>query len=109
MHLLFEGQVSGPLTVAQVRGYLLSSIMEAKMSLVLGPHVFQDSTGIQGFCILAESHTACHVTEDNYVYCDLFSCQAFNPNIILNCAEKHLGLKISTYHIIHRGLEYLED
>lgn len=111
MHLVFEGSVKGILELSHIHEYLLSSIIASGMTLVEGPRVYQEGEEIQGYCILAESHTSVHYIkrEWNYAWCDLFSCQPFKSNLVLEKAEAMLHMDIKNYCILQRGLEFLED
>jgi len=109
MHLVFEGPVKRILDVELIQDYLLKSIIASGMTLVEGPRVYQEREEIQGYCILAESHTSIHYFggQLNYSWCDLFSCRPFKPASVLEKAESMLCMEIKNYYVLQRGVEFL--
>jgi S-adenosylmethionine/arginine decarboxylase-like enzyme len=108
VHLIFEGPGQQKLTMKRVGEYLLESIVESGMTLVEGPEVYRIGRGLQGYCILAESHTSIHITKGGYIFGDLFSCTGFDEQKVLECARGMLSMKIHKHGILNRGLEFLD-
>ena len=109
MHLIFEGQIEGlTLYALDIGAYLMGSIRVAGMIWIAGPHIVEYDDGIQGYCILAESHTSIHINKYGYTFLDLFSCKAFNTRAVMDYAEDALALRIETWDTLYRGLEFLD-
>ena len=97
-----------PVSKAVVHRFLMESVISAKMTLILGPYVHDDGLdGVQGFCVLAESHASVHITKDGYLFGDVFSCKEFGHHKILELARLRFGIDITNYQILNRGLEFL--
>jgi S-adenosylmethionine decarboxylase len=100
---------------------LLSSLLdvfpgEIQMTKIAAPYVLQyvgdkpEDWGISGFVLIAESHIAIHTfPERGYVWCDIFSCKAFEAEGAVDRIVSTFGLKDATVVKLERGLEYPHD
>ena len=59
--------------------------------------------GISGFVIIAESHVSIHTyPETNKLFMDLFSCKAFDSELLINFVKKTFDIKIIKKNILKR-------
>ncbi len=86
------------------------------MTKIMPPYVFKyhgkrpEDWGVSGFVIIAESHIAMHTfPEKGYVNIDIFSCKAFETDLVIEHMKEAFGAERVEARILERGLEYPFD
>jgi len=66
-------------------------------------HNMPQEQGISGFILLAESHISIHVfPELSYINIDIFSCNDFQPELVINELQQQFGLTDVKSYILNR-------
>jgi len=81
------------------------------MTKIIPPYVFPycgkvpEDRGVTGVVIIAESHITIHTfVERGYMFCDIFSCIAFDPSDTVDYVVEQFGVKHCRKVEIDRGI-----
>ena len=117
MHLIIDGYCDDPKKMRDtefIYRFLDTYPKEIGMTKVSTPQVSQyagtqasesppPQQGISGFILLGESHISIHVfPELSYVNIDIFSCNDFQPELVISKLQQQFGLTDMKSYILNR-------
>jgi S-adenosylmethionine decarboxylase len=83
------------------------------MTRIMPPYVFRHDAldpglaGLSGFVLIAESHISVHAfPARRYVNVDVFSCEPFDPTLVLAELRRAFAPRRSEWRLFDRGLEF---
>ena len=115
-HLILDGysnEENNLDNVDKIKEFLSDLCNEANMTKLMEPvvvnyegHPLKEENGITGFVIITESHISIHTyPEKDYFTLDLYSCNEFEVEPIIDFVKKELNLKKGRYKLLKRGLD----
>lgn len=116
MHLIIDGYGADP-CLLQDEGFIYQLLdrypAQIGMTKIAPPVVYRyvgtkpEDWGISGFVLIAESHIALHTfVERGLINIDVFSCKAFDAEVVIAELKQSFGLSQVNSFILKRGLEY---
>ena len=118
MHLVIDGYGGDSAKMwdsNRVLEFLVETPARLGMTTITEPKVLEynapkpEDSGVSGFVIIAESHISVHTFPSrSYVNIDIFSCRAFDQDILLEAAKGLFELDHVKTWILDRGLEWLD-
>lgn len=105
MHLVFDAVLSENISEEQISNLLTEIPRKIDMKILFGPFVVRGEVcnpGWTGFVIIDKSHISIHSFEKSKIISiDVYSCQNFNPELVITYLEKKLNVvKINSRFII---------
>ncbi len=96
MHLLFDALLTENISQDEVKSLLFSLPSKINMKILFGPFVVpgeSENPGWTGFVIIDKSHISLHSFEESYtVSIDVYSCEKFNPEAVVNFLRENLAV-----------------
>ena len=109
LHLIIDGILRHSVDMEVGRRILTELPPLIGMKVLAGPLVVEgvpENPGWTGFVIIDKSHIAIHTFhEGNGVSIDVFSCKAFDEEVVLRFLEKHLPFKKVNTRMLERSEE----
>ena len=115
-HLVFDGHRCPAARLADLdRLYALLDRLpdQIGMTKIMPPYVFrhgsagEPSAGLSGFVLIAESHISVHTfPELGFVNADVFSCEPFDPAIVLSVLRRAFTPGRVEWKLFDRGREF---
>ena len=103
IHLLVDGLTRMSFTHLYLVKFLEDLVTMVGMQVILGPYVEEQPKGWQGWAVLAESHTAIHVSGKE-VHVDLFSCQSYDTEGPMAFILMRLKMTNVRFQVIERPM-----
>ena len=111
-HLILDGFAEGDLDSEEfVKSLLVDCVYEVGMKVISKPLVLnydaedESESGVTGVIVLAESNITIHTYPKKKYFCfDLFSCNEFDIDHVINFLNKKLGLSKCEIKLLKRGL-----
>jgi S-adenosylmethionine/arginine decarboxylase-like enzyme len=96
MHLLFDAVLSENISQDEVKSILSSLPTKINMKILFGPLVVPggpENPGWTGFVIIDKSHISLHSFEESHtVSIDVYSCEKFDPEVVVNFLSETLAV-----------------
>ena len=108
MHLLFDAVLSENISQDEVKRLLSSLPSKINMKTLFGPFVVPGESknpGWTGFVIIDKSHISLHSFDESHtVSIDVYSCQKFDPDIVVNFLREKLAVTKINSSLITRQI-----
>ena len=103
VHLLIDGQLSQPLSMARLNSFLRHFPAYIHMHRFTNPMVYSVPAGCAGIVGIAESHIAVHVTGD-LAWVDVFSCKDFDTDRATAAIQQLLRMSLCHTQVLARPM-----